>query len=63
MFCAQLHMAEGNGAGVIEACLRLGDASAGGDARLWSEALQWFGARDADCSDEVCSLAGHLPQC
>ena len=46
----QLHMAGGDREGVIAACLQLGDAAAGGDARLWEEALQWFGRLDADCS-------------
>lgn len=46
-------MAEGNRTGVIDACLALGDAQQGGDGRLWSEALQWFGNLDADCSEEV----------
>jgi hypothetical protein len=56
----QLHMASGDQEGVIAACLQLGDAAAGGDGRLWEEALQWFGRLDADCSAEVRALDSPL---
>lgn len=56
----QLHMAAGDRDGVIAACLQLGDAAAGGDGRLWEEALQWFGRLDADCSAEVRALDSSL---
>lgn len=59
----QLHMAGGDREGVIAACLQLGDAAAGGDGRLWEEALQWFGRLDADCSTEVRALDSPLPGC
>lgn len=57
----QAHMEAGDRAGAIQACLRHGNASTGGDARLWEETLRWLGSLDQDCSDEVsfadvCSL-------
>ena len=57
---SQLHMAGGDREGVIAACLQLGDAAAGGDGRLWEEALQWFGHLDADCSAEVRALVSSV---
>ena len=51
---AQVHMAAGDHAGLIEACARLGDVSRGGDPHLWTEVLQYFGAQQYDCTPQVC---------
>jgi hypothetical protein len=50
---AQVHMAAGDHAGLIEACARLGDVSRGGDPHLWTEVLQYFGSQQYDCTPQV----------
>lgn len=55
-FIAQVHMAAGDHAGLIEACARLGDVSRGGDPHLWTEVLQYFGSQNYDCSAQVTHL-------
>ncbi len=50
---AQLHMAAGDHAALIETCVRLGDAAAGGDAQLWTQALQYFGSQQTDCTQQA----------
>ena len=54
---AQVHMAAGDHAGLIEACARLGDVSRGGDPHLWTEVLQYFGSQQYDCTPQVEPLA------
>ena len=39
-------MADGDPAGLIDACKRLGDASRGGDPGLWVDVLTFLGARE-----------------
>ena len=39
--------------GLIEACMRLGDASRGGDPQLWSEVLEYFGSQQSDVTHQV----------
>lgn len=46
-------MAENDYAGLTEACLRLGDASRGGDPQLWSEVLEYFVRQPRDCTEQV----------
>lgn len=46
-------MAERDYAGLTEACLRLGDASRGGDPQLWSEVLEYFVHQPQDCTEQV----------
>jgi hypothetical protein len=46
-------MAAGDPAALIEACVRLGDASRGGDAHLWTEVLEYLGSQDRDCSAQA----------
>ena len=52
-------MAAGDHAALIETCVRLGDAAAGGDAQLWTQALQYFGSQQTDCTQQArhCALA------
>ncbi len=59
----QVHMAAGDPAALIEACVRLGDASRGGDAHLWTEVLEYLGSQDRDCSAQARRLpcAGCIP--
>ena len=49
----QVHMAAGDHAALIEACVRLGDAARGGDAHLWTEVLEYLGSQDQDCSAQA----------
>ena len=49
----RVHMSSGDHAGLIEACMRLGDASRGGDPHLWNEVLEYFGAQQSDCTQQV----------
>ena len=49
----QVHMAEKDYAALLDACVRLGDASRGGDPQLWTEVLEFFGAQPWDCSQQV----------
>ena len=53
--CLQVLMSAGDHAGLIEACVRLGDVSRGGDPHLWTEVLQFFGSQQYDCSAQVCA--------
>jgi len=53
LYPAQLHMAAGDHAALIETCVRLGDAAAGGDAQLWTQALQYFGSQQTDCTQQA----------
>eukprot|EP00884_Botryococcus_braunii_P005454 jgi/Botrbrau1/1490/Bobra.178_3s0045.1 len=60
-----VHMADQDHAGLIEACIRLGDASRGGDPHLWTEVLEYFGSQTTDCTAQVkevlsCIEAGNL---
>ena len=49
----QVHMAAGDHSSLIEDCMRLGDASRGGDPHLWSEVLQYFARQSQDCTEQV----------
>ncbi len=49
----QLHVATDDQAAIIETCVRLGDASEGGDTHLWTEALAYFGSQTTDCEQQV----------
>jgi vacuolar protein sorting-associated protein 11 len=49
----QVHMADHDHAALIEACIRLGDASRGGDPHLWTEVLEYFGSQTSDCTAQV----------
>jgi hypothetical protein len=46
-------MAAGDHAALIETCVRLGDAAAGGDAQLWTQALRHFGSQQTDCTPQA----------
>ena len=46
-------MAENDYPGLLDACLRLGDTSRGGDAQLWIVVLKYLAAKDEDVSKEV----------
>ena len=46
-------MAAGDHARLIEDCMRLGDASRGGDPHLWSEVLEYFARQPQDCTEQV----------
>ena len=46
-------MAAGDYEGLIEACMRLGDASRGGDPQLWSEVLEYFGSQQSNVTQQV----------
>ncbi len=52
----QVHMAAGDHARLIEDCMRLGDASRGGDPHLWSEVLEYFSRQPQDCTEQVLTL-------
>lgn len=55
------YMADGDHAGLIACCRRLGTASRGGDPNLWTDVLTYFGEKGGpDCEKEVRpSLAGN----
>lgn len=46
-------MARDDYTALLDACVRLGDASKGGDPQLWTEVLEYFGAQSWDCSQQV----------
>ncbi len=50
-------MAAGDHARLIEDCMRLGDASRGGDPHLWSEVLEYFARQPQDCTEQVLTMA------
>ena len=56
-------MASGETGPLIEAAVRLGDASRGGDPHLWSEVLEHLVARPAEESSAAIAEAqpGHCP--
>lgn len=43
-----IYMASRDHAGLIDACIRLGDASQGGDPQLWTEVLAYFASQPGD---------------
>jgi hypothetical protein len=48
------YMADGDHAGLIACCRRLGTASRGGDPNLWTDVLTYFGEKGGpDCEKEV----------
>ena len=49
-------MAAGDHGSLIEDCMRLGDASRGGDPHLWNEVLEYFAGQPDDCSEQVHSF-------
>ena len=49
----QVHMAAGDHAGLLEACMRLGDASRGGDPQLWNEVLEYLASQTEDVTQQV----------
>ena len=51
-------MAAGDYEGLIEACMRLGDASRGGDPQLWSEVLEYFGSQQSNVTQQVGPRSG-----
>lgn len=53
----QVHMAAGDLASLIQDCMRLGDASRGGDPHLWSEVLEYFARQPQNCTEQVLSIA------
>lgn len=46
-------MAENDYPGLLQACLRLGDTSKGGDPQLWTVVLEYLTAKEDDVSKEV----------
>eukprot|EP00891_Asterochloris_glomerata_P006754 jgi/Astpho2/6754/e_gw1.00102.4.1_t len=56
----QVHMAAADYEGLIEACMRLGDASRGGDPQLWSEVLEYFGSQQSDVTQQVQEVLRHI---
>ena len=53
-------MAAGDHASLIEGCMRLGDASRGGDPHLWSEVLEYFARQPQDCTEQVFLSNGRI---
>lgn len=49
----QVYMAQGDHSGLIDACVRLGDVSKGGDPQLWNEVLEFLGSQQGDCTQQV----------
>ena len=49
----QIHMAANDYAGGIEACMRLGDASRGGNPQLWTDMLDYLTQQEEDVTAEV----------
>ena len=41
--------------GLIDACLRLGDASRGGDPQLWTVVLEHLTKQESDVTAQVCT--------
>ena len=63
-------MAANNYAGGIEACMRLGDASRGGNPQLWTDMLDYLTQQEDDVTTEVLpepvlmhSLSATIRQC
>lgn len=56
----QVHMAAGDHPSLIEDCMRLGDASRGGDPQLWSEVLDYFARQPQDCTEQVGTVLHHI---
>ena len=52
-FGEQIHMAANDYAGGIEACMRLGDASRGGNPQLWTDMLDYLTQQEDDVTTEV----------
>lgn len=50
-------------AGLIDACLRLGDSSKGGDPQLWSVVLEHLTQRDEDVTQQVRIAADLVESC
>ena len=46
-------MAAGDHVGLIEACMRLGDAARGGDPQLWTDVLDYLTKQPTDCTQQV----------
>mmetsp|Transcript_24 Transcript_24/g.67 ORF Transcript_24/g.67 Transcript_24/m.67 type:complete len:963 (-) Transcript_24:145-3033(-) len=44
----EIYMAEEDHSGLIDACIRLGDAAQGGDPQLWTEVLAYFAERPGE---------------
>lgn len=54
------YMKDGDYAGLISCCKRLGDSSRGGDASLWADALAYFGEKGENCTKEVKEVLFHI---
>eukprot|EP00873_Tetraselmis_striata_P041163 jgi/Tetstr1/461427/TSEL_006537.t2 len=56
-----LYMTTQDHNGLIDACVRLGDASAGGDPQLWTEVLAYFAERPGtECTSQLKEVLEHI---
>jgi hypothetical protein len=56
----KVYMDSNDCSGLIEAVMRLGDESYGGDPRLWIDVLEFFGRFDGNCSEQVKEVLAHI---
>ena len=56
----KVYMDDNDCSGLIQAVMRLGDESYGGDSRLWIDVLEFFGKFDGDCSEHVKEVLAHI---
>ncbi|CAM6025247.1 unnamed protein product [Sphagnum balticum] len=54
------YMKDGDYAGLISTCKRLGDAGPGSDLSLWNDVLAYFGERGENCANEVKEVLVHI---
>jgi len=54
------YMKDGDYAGLISTCKRLGDAGPGSDLSLWNDVLVYFGERGENCANEVKEVLVHI---
>ena len=57
----QVHMESGDHSALIDACVRWGDTSRGGDPQLWLEVLDFFAAQPTDCATQARHASIILP--
>jgi hypothetical protein len=54
------YMKDGDYAGLISTCKRLGDVGPGSDLSLWNDVLVYFGERGENCANEVKEVLVHI---
>uniref|UniRef100_A0A061SPT2 Vacuolar protein sorting-associated protein 11 n=1 Tax=Tetraselmis sp. GSL018 TaxID=582737 RepID=A0A061SPT2_9CHLO len=56
-----VYMEAGDYSGLIDACMRLGNAAQGGDPQLWTEVLAYFAERPGEeCVPQLEEVIGHI---